>query len=66
MKARAIIIAVVLVTASPSWVPSLSARELHARPLRRRRNTGRAGVVMSHDVPLYLQGVGTVIAYNPS
>src|SRR5229473_778904 len=23
-----------------------------------------AGVVMSHDVPLYLRGVGTVIAYN--
>ena len=23
-----------------------------------------AGVVSSHDVPIYLRGVGTVIAYN--
>src|SRR5215471_20214272 len=23
-----------------------------------------AGVVLSHDVPIYLRGVGTVIAYN--
>ena len=34
------------------------------RPFRRPRCSVVAGVVAQHDVPIYLSGVGTVIAYN--
>lgn len=68
MRTRATIIAVVLVTASAIMGAFFIQRgELHADGAAAAAPPEIpvvAGVVMSHDVPLYLQGVGTVIAYN--
>ena len=68
MRTRATIIAVVLVTASAIMGAFFIQRgELHADGAAAAAPSEIpvvAGVVMSHDVPLYLQGVGTVIAYN--
>lgn len=67
MRTRATIIAVVLVTASAIMGFFIQRGELHAdgaAAAARPEIPVVAGVVMSHDVPLYLQGVGTVIAYN--
>lgn len=68
MRTRATIIAVVLVTASAILGAFFMQRgELHAARAAAAAPPEIpvvAGVVMSHDVPLYLQGVGTVIAYN--
>jgi multidrug efflux system membrane fusion protein len=53
--------AIVGALAVPHWFPS---KAVSAEPTAVPTAPVVAGIVTSHDVPIYLQGVGTVIAYN--
>ena len=68
MKKKAIIPAVLLIVVAAGGLLYFP----HARPLEKAAAAPAAppavpivaGVVAQHDVPIYLSGVGTVIAYN--
>src|SRR6202453_1719461 len=68
MKKKAIISAVLLIVVAAGGLLYYP----HARPLEKAAAAPAApptvpivaGVVAQHDVPIYLSGVGTVIAYN--
>jgi multidrug efflux system membrane fusion protein len=68
MKKRAIISAVLLIAAiaagSLYFAYTDPLQKVHAAPAPPPPVPVVAGVVAQHDVPIYLTGVGTVIAYN--